>query len=391
MKLPSWIDEQLSNDLPILRSQGEGQHLEFKKTFPQNAQDLAKEIAAFATSNQGTILVGVSDDGDLVGIKDAENQNGRDSILKRLGGICSGTVKPAITPIAKFARENDLIVLVISVPKGKQPIYYKGSIPYVRHFTDSRPAEPHEVLEIVSDYLNKIDIGKDEDGDELRSNFYSELARIIGDTLIYADQVDQRNVNPWLDQWRSAFGYAAEELRDLAAQDLAVEDGLDTELREAASTLDEVAKFRLTFGCGPELGKLVSAANDNLRSIKKNRIDSIKLRNDSLIHIRETIITTARKLSDLVARSHDLVELGNIEELQEDASELGYDLLQVAKYNIDDLGNSIKESLIEVGRSLHLVETITIYMDGGASVRAIEERVRQSSKDLNHIVENILY
>ena len=132
MKLPSWIDEQLSNDLPILRSQGEGQHLEFKKTFPQNAQDLAKEIAAFATSNQGTILVGVSDDGDLVGIKDAENQNGRDSILKRLGGICSGTVKPAITPIAKFARENDLIVLVISVPKGKQPIYYKGSIPYVR-------------------------------------------------------------------------------------------------------------------------------------------------------------------------------------------------------------------------------------------------------------------
>lgn len=391
MKLPSWIDEQLSNDLPILRSQGEGQHLEFKKTFPQNAQDLAKEIAAFATSNQGTILVGVSDDGDLVGIKDAENQNGRDSILKRLGGICSGTVKPAITPIAKFARENDLIVLVISVPKGKQPIYYKGSIPYVRHFTDSRPAEPHEVLEIVSDYLNKIDIGKNEDGDELRSNFYSELARIIGDTLIYADQVDQRNVNPWLDQWRSAFGYAAEELRDLAAQDLAVEDGLDTELREAASTLDEVAKFRLTFGCGPELGKLVSAANDNLRSIKKNRIDSIKLRNDSLIHIRETIITTARKLSDLVARSHDLVELGNIEELQEDASELGYDLLQVAKYNIDDLGNSIKESLIEVGRSLHLVETITIYMDGGASVRAIEERVRQSSKDLNHIVENILY
>ena len=152
-----------------------------------------------------------------------------------------------------------------------------------------------------------------------------------------------------------------------------------------------MAKFRLTFGCGPELGKLVSAANDNLRSIKKNRIDSIKLRNDSLIHIRETIITTARKLSDLVARSHDLVELGNIEELQEDASELGYDLLQVAKYNIDDLGNSIKESLIEVGRSLHLVETITIYMDGGASVRAIEERVRQSSKDLNHIVENILY
>ncbi len=389
MKLPSWIDEQLSNDLPILRSKGEGQHLEFKKIFPQNAQDLGKEIAAFATSNQGTILVGVSDDGDLVGLEDAESQNGRDSILKRLGGICSGTVKPAITPIAKFACENDLIVLVISVPKGKQPIYYKGSIPYVRHFTDSRPAEPHEVLEIVSEYLGKIDIGKSEEGDELRSDFYSELARIIGDTLIYADQVNERNVNPWLDQWRSAFGYAAEELRDLAAEDLAVEDGLDVELRETANALDEVAKFRLTLGCGPELDKLVNTANENLRSIKKSKIDSIKLSNDSLIHIRETIITTARKLSDLVARSHKLVESGNIEELQEDASELGYDLLQVAKYNIDDLGNSVIESLIAVGRSLHLIETITIYMDGGASVRAIEEKIRQSSEELNHIVENI--
>lgn len=387
MKLPSWIDEQLSSDLPILRSKGEGQHLEFKKTFPQNAQDLAKEIAAFATSNQGTILVGVSDDGDLVGLEDAGSQNGRDSILKRLGGICSGTVKPAITPIAKFARENDLIVLVISVPKGKQPIYYKGSIPYVRHFTDSRPAEPHEVLEIVGEYLSKIDIGKNEDGDELRSEFYSELARIIGDTLIYADQVGERNANPWLDQWRSAFGYAAEELRDLAAQDLAVKDGLATELRETSNALDDVAKFRLTIGCGTELDKAVNTAIENLRSIKKAKIDSIKLSNDSLIHIRETIITTARKLCDLVDRSHNLVESGNIEELQEDASELGYDLLQVAKYNIDDLGNSIKESLIEIGRSLHLIEIITIYMDGGASMRAIEEKIRQSSEELNHVVE----
>jgi predicted HTH transcriptional regulator len=142
MEIPIWADEQLSNDLPILRSQGESQYLEFKKEFPSNAQDLAKEIAAFATSNQGTILIGVSDEGDLVGLSGAENQDVRDSLLKRLGGICSGTIKPAITPIAKFAYENDLIVLVINVPKGKQPIYYKGNIPYVRHFTDSRPAEP---------------------------------------------------------------------------------------------------------------------------------------------------------------------------------------------------------------------------------------------------------
>lgn len=363
--------------------------MEFKEIFPQNTRDLAKEIAAFATSNQGTIIVGVSDSGDLVGIKGAEDQKERDSILKRLEGICRGTVKPAITPIAKFAYENESVVLVINVPHGKQPVYYSGNTPYVRHLTESRPAEPHEVVDLISEHLINRGIGEDEGGDELRSGFYSDLARIIGDTLIYADQVDERNVNPWLDQWRSTFGYAAEELRELAAQDMAKDDNLDEELRDIANSLDKVSKFRLTLGCGPELDKLVKKAKEKLESIKGSKIDNIALSQDSLNHIKETIITTARKLRDLVARSNDLVESGNIEELQEDASELGYDILRVAKYNITNLGEGVKESLIDVGRTLHIIETMRIYMDGGASMRAIVEKIAQSSDDLETIIKDI--
>ena len=389
MKLPNWADEQLSSDLPILRSQGESQHLEFKKEFPSNAQDLAKEIAAFATSNQGTILVGISDEGDLVGISGAENQDVRDSLLKRLGGICSGTVKPAITPTAKFAYENDLIVLVINVPKGKQPIYYKGNIPYVRHFTDSRPAEPHEVLEIIGEYLDKRDIGREEKGGELRSRFYSDLTNVVGDTLIYSDQVHERNVNPWLDQWRTAFGYAAEELRELAAHEIAVEDKLEDELRDTANALDRVANLRLTLGCGPQLDKLSGEAKEKLQSIKERKLDIIALSHDSLIYIKDSIVTTGRKLRDLAERAHDLIESGRVEELQEKASEYGHDLLRVAKYNIDSLSDNVKENLINVGRSLHLVETITIYMDGGASLRSIQERIEKSSDELDIIIGNL--
>jgi hypothetical protein len=389
MEIPIWADEQLSNDLPILRSQGESQYLEFKKEFPSNAQDLAKEIAAFATSNQGTILIGVSDEGDLVGLSGAENQDVRDSLLKRLGGICSGTIKPAITPIAKFAYENDLIVLVINVPKGKQPIYYKGNIPYVRHFTDSRPAEPHEVLELIGEYLDKRDIGQEDKGDELRSSFYSELVNVVGDTLIYADQVNERNVNPWLDQWRSTFGYAAEELRELAAHEIAVTDNLEDELRDTANALDSVANLRLTLGCGPELNRLVDEAKEKLQAIKERRLDSISLSQDSLIYIRESIISTGRKLRDLAGRAHDLIESGRIEELQENASEFGHNLLRVSKYDISSLGDNIKEDLIAVGRSLHLIETVTIYMDGGASLRAIQERVEKSADDLEQIIKNL--
>lgn len=389
MKFPTWADEQLSKDLPILRSQGESQHLEFKKEFPSNAQDLAKEIAAFATSNEGTILIGVSDEGDLVGISGAENKDVRDSLLKRLGGICSGTVKPAITPIATFACENDLIVLMINVPKGKQPIYYKGNIPYVRHFTDSRPAEPHEVLELISDYLDKRSLGENEIGDELRSEFYSDLARVVGDALIYANQVDERNVNPWLEQWRSTFGYSAEELRELAAHQIAVEDTLDDELRAAANALDKAAKLPLTLGCGPELDNLVIDAKEKLRSIKATEIDSIALTRESLIYIRDTIVATGRKLRDLMDRSNDLIESGNIEELQETASEYGYELLRLAKYNISALGDEVTEKLTNIGRSLHLVETMTVYMDGGISLRAIEDKVKNATEELERVITSL--
>ena len=64
---PKWIDEALSRELPLLRDRGEGQHLEFMERYPENGYELSKEIAAFASSNSGTILIGVADDGSLAG------------------------------------------------------------------------------------------------------------------------------------------------------------------------------------------------------------------------------------------------------------------------------------------------------------------------------------
>ena len=65
MNIPPWVDEQLSKDLPLLRAMGESQNLEFKEEMPNQISDLAKEIAAFATSNTGTILLGVEDNGTV--------------------------------------------------------------------------------------------------------------------------------------------------------------------------------------------------------------------------------------------------------------------------------------------------------------------------------------
>ena len=88
-------------------AQGEGQTIEFMQSFPEQAHELAKEIAAFATSNADTILIGVNDEGSCVGIS-ACSAKERDLLLRRVEGICRGKVKPAITPIAGFERQRNM-------------------------------------------------------------------------------------------------------------------------------------------------------------------------------------------------------------------------------------------------------------------------------------------
>ena len=61
----------------------------------------------------------------------------------------TGQLSTAISPVVAWALEDGKVVLVISVPRGNEPIYYASNIPYVRHLSTSRPAEPHEVINAV--------------------------------------------------------------------------------------------------------------------------------------------------------------------------------------------------------------------------------------------------
>lgn len=388
-EMPDWADYQLSHDLPLLRSRGESQELEYIQAFPQNTRELAKEIAAFATSNTGTILLGVSDSGDLIGLQGIESPEGRDRTLQRLGGICRGTVKPSITPSAKFAVEGGKIVLVITVPKGRQPVYYADNVPHVRHLTESRPAEPHEVLELFREFFVAGGfIGATEKRDK-GSEFYSSLGSILINILIFADEAREREFNPWLDMWRSEFGYAASELRNLAVQDVAIEGGIDSELNQLADNLDSIAKMQLFIGSGSDLDDATAKAADLVRTHKAKLIDPIPLSEDSLRSIRELLKTTSRKLENLKSRAQAMVESGQIEELQAEASRLGRIILSVAYYILDEIRKGLSDELQKFGHELHLVETMQLYIDGGLSAKAIEDRVVRCSDRLKELLATL--
>jgi len=146
--LPQWAHKELSASLPSIRSVGEDTWHEFKVEFPSQARDLAKEIAAFATSGGGDIFIGVDDNGDLVGVVSTTAMQ-RDALAERAHGIAL-SMKPVPKVEVLFAVEDEKAVLVLRVHREQEePVYYYENRPYVRDLRRSRPAEPVEVKELV--------------------------------------------------------------------------------------------------------------------------------------------------------------------------------------------------------------------------------------------------
>ena len=123
---------------------GEGQTIEFKEKFPKNALALAQEVAALATSGGGTILIGVRDDGTVVGYVDSR---------ERAEGIAKN-VSPPPTMTVDMVPYEGLQVCLLRVAAGTEPVYYAGDKPYIRQGSSSRPATPDEVkaqFDLLSD------------------------------------------------------------------------------------------------------------------------------------------------------------------------------------------------------------------------------------------------
>jgi predicted HTH transcriptional regulator len=136
-------------DFSLVAELGEGQDLEFMVQFPDSVHELAKEIAAFATTNPGTIFLGVADDGEIVGVDGLSTMKGRDKLRQRIEGTSSRSISPSIAVNVEFEAHSRKRVVRIEVPKGPEPVYYTSDRPYIRHISMSRPATQTEVVELV--------------------------------------------------------------------------------------------------------------------------------------------------------------------------------------------------------------------------------------------------
>jgi predicted HTH transcriptional regulator len=119
-----------------LAESGESQNLEFKSKL---GQSLGKSICSFANTNDGIILIGVSDTGEIIGTKEKDEQ--------KIANIAH-TCKPSVYPKIEKVKINGKIVLPVEIRKSDQIHSFKN-VAYKRVGTYDKPLSPEEVIEFA--------------------------------------------------------------------------------------------------------------------------------------------------------------------------------------------------------------------------------------------------
>jgi hypothetical protein len=125
--------EQLNNIL----DHGEGQHVEFKSDFPEQAHKIAKSMVAFSNSGGGIILMGIEDDGTLIGIANPSKA------CDRLADIAKACNPPLCPKIDRIMITSDITVVYAEF--SHSPISMYQDKVYVRVSATSRPASGKDI------------------------------------------------------------------------------------------------------------------------------------------------------------------------------------------------------------------------------------------------------
>jgi ATP-dependent DNA helicase RecG len=131
-------------------SKGEDYSTEFKARLSEK-REILETICAFSNSNGGTILIGVSDNGEILGV-----DIGRSTIEELINDI-KFSIEPTIIPHVELVEIEGKKIIVIRVAEGlNKPYFFKGVA--FRRIGKTNQRIPRDELEkiIVEKYKNLI-------------------------------------------------------------------------------------------------------------------------------------------------------------------------------------------------------------------------------------------
>lgn len=97
--------------------EGEGVSLDFKKTIT-NCQKIARTMVSFANNKGGRLLIGVADDGTIIGVKSEDEER---YMITKAAHLYT---KPALEPSFEEVYTDDKLVLVVHIQEGNLKPHY---------------------------------------------------------------------------------------------------------------------------------------------------------------------------------------------------------------------------------------------------------------------------
>jgi len=104
-------------ELDALVEQGEGVRLEFKRTL-SSAHRIARTLAAFANTAGGTLLIGVADDGRLVGVSSELRE------MRKIEEATDSLINPPLAVSYQTLAPDGRKLLILSVPESDEKPHY---------------------------------------------------------------------------------------------------------------------------------------------------------------------------------------------------------------------------------------------------------------------------
>ena len=131
------------DDLKRRIEKWEDVHTEFKE-WPINNVSCAQSLVAFANTDGGQFVIGVSNDKQLVGVADP------DRVMQWIDNIAYNNCEPPITVIQETVKsEEGRVAVVVNVPKGDQRPYRTNQGDYtIRTTSGKRLASRQELLRL---------------------------------------------------------------------------------------------------------------------------------------------------------------------------------------------------------------------------------------------------
>ncbi|MGD0537990.1 MAG: RNA-binding domain-containing protein [Verrucomicrobiota bacterium] len=128
-------------ELVELTNRGEDSRTQFKQTIT-NAESLAGELVAFSNSKGGRILIGVNDQGVVIGLSADD--------IRRINQLVSNTatdlVRPSINPATENVSVGGFLVMVVTVQEGiSKPYADNKGVYWVKSGADKRRTSREEI------------------------------------------------------------------------------------------------------------------------------------------------------------------------------------------------------------------------------------------------------